>query len=260
MFSRDGAANTWTVKSHPQSIFVRGIVLFDHFVRSTRGMDTTPLLIRQNINGWLLCSLNTKQNELWWSDPIACRLMRPPQTFSDGNAHQRNSRRCLPHIWCSSYSSAVWETDGGPKTASVGAMWASVGVKHWRCCWLRRWMWRSQQWCVRRNRPMIFILFLGRNLDYGYWQYVYGSSKSIEAILLHEGGWIEWYHGCMLADALKCVINENRSLVHQTEMGSFQWWTSNGWLNGYSLLSHTTPCCLLNRNLASHSAVLIPVC
>jgi hypothetical protein len=56
------------------------------------------------------------------------------------------------------------------------------------------------------------------------------------------------------------VINENWSLAHQTEMGSFQWWTSNDWLNGYSLLSHTTPCCLLNQNSASPSAVLIPVC
>ena len=34
-----------------------------------------------------------------------------------------------------------------------------MGVKHRRCCWLRWWMWRSQRWCVRRNRPMIFILF-----------------------------------------------------------------------------------------------------
>ena len=49
--------------------------------------------------------------------------------FSDGNAHQRDSRCCLPHIWCSRYSSAGWETDGGPKTASVGAVWAMHGCE-----------------------------------------------------------------------------------------------------------------------------------
>jgi hypothetical protein len=148
MLSRDGAANTWTVKSCPQSIFVRGIVLFDHFVRSTRRMDTTPLLIRQNINSGLLCSLDTKQNELWWSDTT--------------NLHRR----------CQWHSVTVMHINVVPDNASrisdapvihqqVGRQMEDrrqrqrercaqcVGVKHPRCCWLRWWMWHSQRWCER---------------------------------------------------------------------------------------------------------------
>jgi hypothetical protein len=51
----------------------------DCFIRSFRPFDlqkdATPLLIRQNINCGLLCSLTTKQNELWWSDPIVHSVM-----------------------------------------------------------------------------------------------------------------------------------------------------------------------------------------
>ena len=57
--------------------------LFYSIILSVQPAEWTPLPSLSDKTSMMDCyvSLTTKQNELWWSDPIVCRLMRPPQFF-----------------------------------------------------------------------------------------------------------------------------------------------------------------------------------
>ena len=134
MFLRDGAA-TWTVKVARSQYLWEG--LFYPIISFVRPAEWTPLPSLSDKTPIVGCCVPSRQNRMNCGGVIPLFDVRwghhkPSSSlsmaFSDGNAHQRDSRRCLPHIWCSSYSSAGWETDGGP-TAWVGAVWAMRGCE-----------------------------------------------------------------------------------------------------------------------------------
>jgi hypothetical protein len=117
--------------------------LFYSIILSVRPAEWTPLPSLSDKTSFVDCCIPSTQNRMncgWviplfavrWGHHKSSLLLS--MAFSDSNAHQRDSQRCLPHNW--SQRQRQWERCG-----------QCVGAKHRRCCWLRWWMWRSQRWC-----------------------------------------------------------------------------------------------------------------